>query len=533
MKFYYKKFLILLLPVIFLWSGINFNRAKYANDPNYIYLMNALCICNGKSVGNTDNPGTTVMQISAATMAVMHLFSNPENESLTNHVIRNPEKFVEGARIVFVILNSLVLFLLGWVAIKKSASVWLAILLQISTFVSSNTLDHVWTKLSPEPLLFFVTGVYVLILLYYYFEKDKNKWKYVLLFSLVAGAGLGTKATFLPLIILPLIVLPTFQKKIGYLVGIVPAFVLFTIPAVPEYKHMFFWFRDLIRHKGIYGHGGNGFIDIKTYFPNLINILENNLLITLVLGLGIVALGTSYLLKRKSETNNDRRFLVGLIATIIFGILLVAKHHKEHYLLPVLLLSGITTYFMLKLIEDIFDSKILHFLLLPAVVTLLICIVTIYQPVKMHNISQKYKSSNEEITSTNLLMDRDYAAYVRINYYTFSLNKFTALKFGDDYAKVKILPYLMKMYPNTYFYDFPGNHFYNWNREIQLKDIVRLYGNKILLVNGPNDHSTVEKIREAGFPLNKIYSGRVQNLYVLDTLNYVTSGRIEKERIGN
>ncbi|MBN2820865.1 MAG: hypothetical protein JXP36_17970, partial [Bacteroidales bacterium] len=170
----YKKYLIFILPLLFLIAGIIFNRAKYVNDPDYIYIVNALVICDGHSVGHVDNPGTTVMQIAAAIMAVMHLFSNPENETLINHVLGNPDKFVEGIRLVFVFINTLVLFLLGWITFKKTKSIWAPILLQITCFISANALDHVWSKVSPEPMLFAIVGIYVITVIYYYFEEKKE-----------------------------------------------------------------------------------------------------------------------------------------------------------------------------------------------------------------------------------------------------------------------------------------------------------------------------------------------------------------------
>ena len=119
------KYLVLIFPLVFLLAGLNFNHGRYANDPDYIYLMNALCILQGESVGHIDNPGITVMQTGAATIAIMHLFSNPDDESLVNNVIREPDKFIVGIRKAFTILNSLILILIGLAALKKTKSLFL------------------------------------------------------------------------------------------------------------------------------------------------------------------------------------------------------------------------------------------------------------------------------------------------------------------------------------------------------------------------------------------------------------------------
>ncbi len=88
------KFVIVTLPLVFLWSGFSFERNNFPNDPEYIYLINALCICDGQSVGHIDNPGTTLMQIGAGTIAVKHIISNPDNDTMVEQVLKNPNIYI-------------------------------------------------------------------------------------------------------------------------------------------------------------------------------------------------------------------------------------------------------------------------------------------------------------------------------------------------------------------------------------------------------------------------------------------------------
>lgn len=516
------KFIGLIIPACFLIAGLNFNRLSFVNDPDYIYLMNALCICDGEPVGHIDNPGTTVMQIGAASMVIQHLKSNPDNRKIVNHVIAEPEKFVEGICKTIVLLNALVLALLAWVALKTTQSVWVALLFQLSTLLSTNTLDHILSKLSPEPVLFFITGIYVVTILFYYVEENKNRWKYVILFALISGFGLGTKATFLPLTILPFIVLPTSKKKFAYLFGIIPSFVLFTIPAIPQYKSMYHWFKNMILHSGIYGHGGNGIIDTKTYLPNVVSILKHNPPLLIVISTALVVLGISYFYNRNNKPNWNIRILSGLLATLVFGILLVAKHYKaDHYLIPEILLVGITSFFILETIRQFLPPILVQKYLLPAFALLLILYVGWKQPKQLKIIHQSHKNANQEIDSINSLIATKYSNYTRVNYYIYSLNKYTALKFGDDYARGTIRPYLKKMYPDTYFYEFSSDRYLNWAKKTNLNQIIQLHGNKILLVNGPNDEVTLSEMSKRNFPLKKVFEVKSCNLHILDTLKYI------------
>jgi hypothetical protein len=519
------RYSVFILPILFIWAGLNMHKVKYANDPEYIYLVNATAICDGKSVGHIDNPGTTVMQIGAAAIAVKHLFSNPENDTIVKHVFKEPNQFVDAIRLVILILNTLVLFFLGWIAIKKTGSVWVALLLQTSTFITANTLDHVWTKMSPEPVLFFVTSLYVIAILYFYAEKEKNSWKYVIIFALLTGAGLGTKATFLPLVIFPFVIFPTFKKKFIYLAGVIPSFVLFTIPAIPEYENMYWWFRGLISHSGKYGHGEKELINLETYLPNIFKILQNNPVFGIVLTLGILLILGSLIKKISNRNENkrnwDTRILTGLVATSAFGILLVAKQYNaNHYLIPVLLLTGISLFFILKIL---FSPNFLTFFrkaVFPIVVIGLVVLLSWQQPAKMKYANNGYKITNEEMDSTNLMLERNYSDYAKIHYYPFSLNKYSALNFGDVYTKRKMLPELKKMYPKTYFYDFYFNLMQYWNAEIFLEDVIEFNGNKILMVGGPRDENLLGELENRGLPFKKVYKGRIQAIYELDTLKY-------------
>ena len=527
------KYVVIIFPLIFLWAGLNFDRNNYPNDPEYIYLMNALCICDGQSVGHIDNPGTTLMQIGAGTMGVMHLISNPDNEKIVEHVLRNPDEFIEGIRKVIVVLNTIFLLSLGWIVFRKTKSVWTALLFQVSTFLSLYILDVTWAKLSPEPLLFFVTGIYVILVFLFYHEQEKDQWKNVIRFALITGAGLATKATFLPLFILPLFILPSVKKKIFYLLGIVPSFVLFTIPAIPEYDRMFFWFRDMISHAGIYGNGQKGIIDTKTYIPNIQSILSFFPGFTTILVAGILTLCAGYFFGKRKNVSQDLKFLAGLLVTFVTGTLLVAKHYGgNHYLIPVLLLSGMTLYIILNIIKQIFDNKALHSFLLPVIVLAFIGFIAWNHPSQMIISNKQYKAASEEIDSADVWVEKNYGQYTHVNYYIYSLNNFTGLKFGTDFAKGKMYPHLKKLFPKTYFYELSSDTYLNWNIRTSLQDIVEMNGNKILLMNGPSDSSQIAEMEQRGFPLKMVYKGHAQNIYTLDTLKYTPPKREKLEQTG-
>lgn len=524
---------LLLFPAFFLWLGFNVELAKFGNDPNYVYLVNSTALCTGAGVGYIDHPGTTVMQIGAVTIGVTHLLNNPENETLAAHVFRDSHYFIFTIRNVLMVLNAIVLLLLGWVAFKRTRSVWVALLLQGSAFITSNTLDHIFTKVSPEPFLFFLTAVFVMAVLWFYTDKNRNSWKFVVVFSLLIGAGLATKATFLPLAVFPLVVLPTFKKKLFYSAGIIPSFVLFTIPIIPEYKHMAHWFVGLMSHSGTYGHGKKGVIDFHTYFPEMLRIFENNPIFAIVLLLGVVVVAVGFWNHLRSKTAMSRELIIlaGLVASAGSGVLMVAKHyHSNHYLIPVLLLSGIIVFFIHNFFEQ--KNNQLPFIKyeIPVLVVLLVLFIVFVQIPNVNYFNDGYKITNIEMDKTNAMVDKKYADYTRVYYYPNALNPYSGLNFGDVYTRRRMLPEIKKVHGDRYFYHSFEKTIKNWDRKISLADLIQQHGNKIILMGGPHDEKTAAEIDAQGFPLKRIYKGRIQTIYILDTLRY---NRLLKNRINN
>ncbi|HDR50522.1 MAG TPA: hypothetical protein ENN90_02720, partial [Mariniphaga anaerophila] len=495
----YLRYTVILIPALFLWAGLNMHLAKFANDPQYVYLLNSAAMCDGKNVGYIDHPGTTVMQIGSGTIFVKHSFSNPEKLNVAEHVLTSPHKFIVSIRNVLLFLNVIGLFFLGWMAVKKTGSVWIALLLQAFTFISANTLDHVWTKVSPEPLLFFITCIYVIAILCFYTDKEKNSWKWVIVFALITGSGLATKATFLPLVVFPLFIISEVKKKIVYLASLIPAFVLFTIPIIPEYKHMYYWFRDLISHSGIYGHGEKGVIDASTYFPNILKIMLNNTVFAVVFIAG--ASVVTYLLvqyyKNKKPVKQEVKILAGLVASSAAGILMVAKHyHSNHYLIPVLLLTGVSLYFMLKIVLVKVRIRHLQKFLWPSLFLVLVLFLAWKLPPKMKYINEGYRLTNEEMDATQSMIESDFPDYTKIYYYPVSLNKFSALNFGDVYTQRRLLDTIKKLYPDVYFYNSIEKSIQNWNAQTNPDDLIYKHGNKIMLVGGPRGEAEAAEITE-------------------------------------
>ncbi len=518
---------IFVLPVLFFIAGNNFNRAKYSNDPEYIYLINALNICQGKGVGHIDNPGITVMESGAVICSISHFFIDYPAQNLTNSILSNPDKYIQSIKLIWLIINSLIIFLIGWVALQKSGIPGAPILLQLSSFFSINMLEHLWTKVSPEPVLFFITSILVIALLYFYSDKNKKRFCYLWVFSLIAGFGLATKATFLPLVIIPLFLLEGFKGKSVYLAFTTIFFVVFTLPAIALYKEMYYWFNGLLTHTGTYGQGSKGIINFNTYFPTVFTIVKANYFLSVSVGFGILALLAKYINPGSKNVNSPESFwafriLAALITAVIAGILLVAKHyHANHYLLPELALSGAIIYFgLLNLILKFeITQRTVNNIMVALMISLFI-IIPYNNLTTLKAKNQAYLATNQESDSIHKFIETSYHEHIKIAYYPYSLNKMSALNFGNIYSKKAQQAFLRTLHPETYFYNFYEGKFSFWNVDMAFDDIIKTSGNKILLIGVPSNPEKFVELKNSGITFKKVFSGNFQSVYEFDTIGY-------------
>lgn len=527
-------FILLLLPTVFSFVGINFQRAYYANDPDYIYLMNALCINRGKDVGHIDNPGTPVMELAALVIYVHHSFDPEEQEPLAISVIRNPEKYVEIVRQFFIFLISLIMTLVGWKIFFYFKSIWPAMVFQITPFLSVNVLEHAWTKVSPEPILLLISFIFTLIIFIFYFDERKDRYRYVLIFTLLSGFGLATKATFLPLIIVPFFLLKGWKKNLVYVIGFIATFFIFTSPAHNEYPRMFRWFRGLIAHKGIYGKGEKGLIDVESYFSSLGQIISNNL--PFVIGLLILLVLTIRFSirknKRKNETTNwSQRVSWALIFSGVSGILLVAKHyHANHYLMPLLGITGLIYIFVFVRIKELFPNrKILPILSITFIVMFSFVFLSFQVPV-LQNKYDGYVKTNREYEEVEKIIHCNYPDYSQLIYYPDALNVGSALKFGNGYSKLNNQSILEKVYPDFYFLNVFDRRLEGWSEPVVTEKVVQTFGYKILLKGRPLIHEDYLLVNSLGLPFKPVFEGRFQSIYLLDTTEMMGSLKDEAVR---
>jgi len=516
---------LFIIPLVFLYIGLQFDRTKYGTDPESAYLMNGLNIATGKAVGHFDNPGTTVQVYSSVVLQITH-FLRFSDLDLQTDVLQNSEFYIEVLRKSLIVFNAGILLLLGITVFLLLQNFWAALLLQVAPFMSVTLIEELYTKVAPEPLLFSSVAILIIMMVKYYTSPAPDSKKYAILFGMLSGFGLATKMTFLPILIIPFIILNGNRNKWLYAIAVIPSFIMFTLPAAKGYMHMAKWFLNLGTHTGTYGQGSAGIIDPVQYFNSLVLIAKNNIALVTVLAIGIVVLFVfrfAFTDFKESKWRKEFYMLLAVLVAIAGSILMVAKHyHSNHYLFPALSLSGFALVLVYLLVNRNLKAQktTLFRFSLPATVVLIVAFSLTNIPT-LTLAYKGYRMSNQSTDETLALLDRDYKDYVKVYYYPVSFNEFSSLRWGNTYSRLYSSAKLMELYPDGLFYNTWAKSFQLWETSIPAGEFVKKYGGKILMVGGPRTYEELMVVKDAGLKLKKIHEGRVQVVYEIDTAKSV------------
>lgn len=517
----FKPLIFLVFPAIFLFFALPFNRTHFGNDPEYAYLMNGINIGMLKPVGHTDNPGTTVQIYSAVVLRCAYLVQPDKSDGFQTYMLRNGDRYIELERKGLIVINSLVMLLLGMISWLMLRNVWLSLLLQIMPFTSANLTEHVFTKVSPEPVLLMATAALVLLILGFYYSQKRDGRQYALYFAMVFGFGLATKATFLPLIFVPLLLLDSKILRKRFLLLIIPFFILFTLPAVPQYPHMAKWFLMLTAHTGSYGEGGLGVIKPLQYVRSLFLIFVNNPVLTLTLMVSVLIICSSLFRSSfKSDFINDLKFRIITVLSVaqLTGVFMIAKHyHANHYLVPELCLVATSWVFIYFYLNEELSLKFRKAVALFPVILLMIAAgFVIMTKGYLQKANQGYNHSNQDFTRMMNLLTTEYKDYTLAYYYPTSINSYSALRWGNVYSLFNHTEALKTLYPDGYFFDTRTNYFSLWETPVADVTMSKIAQGKLLIIGGPFDEKERLKIAESGLKLIKVYQGITQIIYKVD-----------------
>jgi hypothetical protein len=505
---------LVLLPLLLVASALAYSTLKGPywksgeSDPEYAYLLNALSVAELVPPAMVEHPGTTVECLGAALIRVKHAFStgSTAERGMVQDVLTRPESFLAFIRTVLTLLNGLALFLVGWIAYRFTKDLRIALPLQLAPFLSTAAFASMG-KVSPEPVIFFVTQCIVALLVGYVFSEEVDDRRFGKLGGIACGLGMATKITFAP--VCSIAFLPSKGRdRLRFIFTSIVAFLVALAPALPSHRKMSTFWQRVVVHRGNYGQGERGLTPIGTLAENFVELVRQDFVFIVVLILSAVTL---LLLKKSSAVLGGRerrmRSVFSLLsATLLIHVVLASKASEARYLLPSTAMSAL----LLVLSFRLWPVNAFHRIGRWAALAIAVVLVGntarfAYQTVS--HIRDRYEESDEQ---ARLLKNR-YPTCTVADYYVSDSPEY-ALYFGDSWALHRYAGALVTTYPNQLFYGLRDGNFYDFRNVVMDREALKT--RPCLILRGtPFTGARAELLPK--FPMETLFEGKITALYLV------------------
>lgn len=545
--------LLLLLPITYLISHGFLSSRKgdfwwtVNQDPDYAYLLNSLIVANFDSPGHVDHPGTPVQVLGAIVLHIRYLFSSwfaSVANNLTDDVLTHSESYLYWINYTLVALSALSLLVVGLGAFLVSRNLLLSLILQTTPFLTMRTLTvSEASRVAPEPLLFCISQLIVLLLVIYWYDKnaDRSRW-FAVGMGILFGLGMATKITFVPMIFFLLLVADWRRKllAIGVAIG---AFVFATLPIIPYYGGVLDWLVTLTTHTGIYGTGKPGLVEAASFSSNLSKIFGRNqsfIIIFLIFNGLCLSTLIYFWLNRQSfaasaianHRNRTLCFLSVVVGLVVWSQIFITavENSSPRYLVPSVGLTGLLVFLSIYLFDFLLLRRTIfreRSIVLMASVVLVICVAiglrqfdqALASISKRANMYKKELAQLENVLETN----PEYSTCGRVMAKRFSSVQ-SALYFGDIWTNARGLKggavfaeRLNQLYPDAVFYNEPREakeSYSSFIRRTPLKKLTTPQENCILLLTSPFTGNR-EKFKPS-MRITPLFEGETQAIYRLN-----------------
>jgi len=485
-------------------------------DPEYLCLLNGLnvSIFRFDNIGYTDLPGTPFLVLTGIFIRIIHLFCG--KGSILDDVILRPDYYLQGASYLLILVTILA-FIWGGIKIYRATGNWFALIVLQASFLLSPVTLSLQVRYNADrflPLLVFVFAVYTLL----YLVQSINSRKYALCSGIILGIGCITKFNFIALTILPVFLFVSFKDWLIYGVSFMGSSFLSFLPIIGKFQNVKRFITGLAQNQGPYGQGGKQMFNLEAMFHNLKEITALNEGFTILIILTVITL-VLFLFRRK--TREDRKkvwFLFGFLVASAIEIIMVSKHFKNYYLVPVLGFSGLVFYILW---DCSFRRKKISGIGVGGMVLLLFIALSITKMTEHTKITRSKKEARIKTVTRykEIIQPSDYLLFEPA--WISGPSHINGLLFGISYVADKndFTETYLKQYPNVLTYegdDRPIKHF----RTIDA-DIGQIFreGNRVYLFSTPG-RNTHRVIKELERQAKKVNSRVITNTVFVNDANH-------------
>jgi len=357
----YHSFLFI-IPILYFIIGSYFryilgDLSLRSLDPDYVYFMTGLeasqCHFN---VTHIDHPGTPLQFLMGLIYQITFLF-RPGNVSFLEDVFRNPDLYMAVSNMAITGIITALLFYSGRRIYHKTGSILYGLLIQCTPFLPIVWFDIIG-RIVPELLLPIPVILIELFIMELVFSgEEAERRKQIIFLSAVSALGLSIKLTFIPLWIIPLLILKSWKAKLKFLMFSIVFFMLFAIPVLFRLNAFTGWIKALFIHSGQYGGGEANIVNWSEFGINLqfLWAYERWFIVTVLIS-SILAVVYFLMFRRKS----DKKLLVitgAVLLAIVLQTGMVCKQFQHRYYIPVLLMLPLLVFLIAETIKKILNGR--------------------------------------------------------------------------------------------------------------------------------------------------------------------------------
>jgi hypothetical protein len=494
-----QKSLVFIIPILYFIIGSYFrnllgNFSLRCFDPEYIYFMSGLTISDGVvKVAHIDNPGTPLQLLVALIFKITYFIRSTPTAYLDD-VFTHPDLYLSVVNLTITLLTTLLLLFAGMQVFKLTRNIFYAVLIQTSPFLPLIWFDLIG-RVTPELIMVFPV-VLMSLLLIQFIVKDEEKMPFasVLYFALLSAFGLSIKLSFIPILLIPFIVIPTWKKKLIFTALTIAAFFIIAFPVTLQLNIFWSWIKNLFIHSGNYGSGSESIIEFSSFRSNLHQMinLEKRFFVILIVLLIVLA---AYLAIFRKKTNRKIVLLSGaLLFTAIVQLVMVGKHFAHHYFIPILMFTPLVVLLIGQIAQKSYKGKITVYIVNVALIGYLIWSFNY-----IHRCFQaKTMAMEEDIARRSATwhfaetLEKDSYKIITSQNYGSPFIEYT-LFYSQAWAKYsKKIEYnsvLGRLYPRAYSYFTFSDEMKYWNQKLNI-DTIR-YSGKNTYLYVENDDSTL------------------------------------------
>jgi hypothetical protein len=476
------------IPLITLTSSLNIVQERqdewYGSgyDPSYAYLYNSLNVARFRLVGHFDHPGTPMQIIGGVILQTSWMIHPYGGSNLTEAVLTEPEYYLHILNTSVAVIGSLALLIAGFLVFLFTGNIWYGLLTQSTPYISGIILFNGFVRISQESMLMISSIALGVALIFWYFRQSNYSQKYfMLVFAIISGFGLASKIIFAPLLLIPLYLLEK-RLRLKYLKFSGISFIVFTLPIIPLYPNMAWWFIKLFIHSGIYGKGSSTVIDFHNYFISLQSLIVGERVYLYLLIITLIALITQ-LLRHGIKALNNRpgtKLLLAIFITQIIGFLITAKHPKLAYLLPYECLSTVSLIIILDSVLSPMHTKWLKQSINALIVLGIVVFMVRYGTQEK---SKLYSSSENELYQKALSIISDKGSKHAVIGINPGPSPIAAMFFANVYSRERYSKDLEQLYPDDYIFDSYKDQLTNWNFDkLSLDALISKYNGNVLMI---------------------------------------------------